>query len=396
MEIKIPFFPLKEIGRIVKREIKLEPNGEYKTVGCKLYGLGVYERETKGGSDIQAKRMFLIEENDFLINRIWAQKGSAGIVPPELEGSVVTNDFPVIELDLTRVYPPYLSWYVKTRKFWETCRKHSRGTSGRERLSPKELPNIEIPLPSFEEQKRIVATIGSLMARIEEARRLRAEAVEEVEETVENTHNLIFLKLSQNFGTVQIQQTELDINPENINPKREFGEKSFIYIDVSSVEQNTGKIVEKKNIIGVDAPSRARRKMHKNDVIFSAVRPNLRKCFVVDEKLDGNVCSTGFTTFRIRNNKIEPTFLKYQLLSNFFINQCMNVVTGGHYPAINDKNMRNLEVTFPPLSEQRRIVTYLDLLQAKVDELKRLHAETEKEIEELAPSILDKAFKGEL
>jgi type I restriction enzyme S subunit len=45
---------------------------------------------------------------------------------------------------------------------------------------------------------------------------------------------------------------------------------------------------------------------------------------------------------------------------------------------------------------QRRTVTYLYSLQAKIDELKRLQIETEKELEELVPSILDKAFKGEL
>jgi type I restriction enzyme S subunit len=51
---------------------------------------------------------------------------------------------------------------------------------------------------------------------------------------------------------------------------------------------------------------------------------------------------------------------------------------------------------FPPLPEQHRIVTYLDALQAKVDTLKQLQAETQAELDSLLPSILDKAFKGEL
>jgi type I restriction enzyme S subunit len=50
----------------------------------------------------------------------------------------------------------------------------------------------------------------------------------------------------------------------------------------------------------------------------------------------------------------------------------------------------------PPLPEQRRIVTYLDDLQAKVDALKRLQAETAAELDAMLPSILDRAFKGEL
>jgi type I restriction enzyme S subunit len=58
-----------------------------------------------------------------------------------------------------------------------------------------------------------------------------------------------------------------------------------------------------------------------------------------------------------------------------------------------------MNIPFPsnfPLPEQRRIVVYLDNLQAKVNTLKRLQAETATELDALLPSILDKAFKGEL
>ena len=60
------------------------------------------------------------------------------------------------------------------------------------------------------------------------------------------------------------------------------------------------------------------------------------------------------------------------------------------------KIMLKLQIPVPLSYEQRRIVAYLKRLQAKVDDLKRLQAETEKELEEMVPSILDKAFKGEL
>ena len=63
---------------------------------------------------------------------------------------------------------------------------------------------------------------------------------------------------------------------------------------------------------------------------------------------------------------------------------------------VNAKKLKAMPIPLPPISEQRRIVTYIDSLQAKVDELKGLQAETEKELEELVPSILDKAFKGAL
>jgi type I restriction enzyme S subunit len=75
----------------------------------------------------------------------------------------------------------------------------------------------------------------------------------------------------------------------------------------------------------------------------------------------------------------------------------MEKTEGSAQPNMNGKKLSMVHVPLPDSKKtQRRIVTYLDSLQAKVDELKRLQAETEKEIEELVPSILDKAFKGVL
>ena len=63
---------------------------------------------------------------------------------------------------------------------------------------------------------------------------------------------------------------------------------------------------------------------------------------------------------------------------------------------INLKILSSLPIPSLSHGEQRRIVAYLDGLQAKIDSLKQLQAKTQAEIDALLPSILDKAFKGEL
>ena len=65
-------------------------------------------------------------------------------------------------------------------------------------------------------------------------------------------------------------------------------------------------------------------------------------------------------------------------------------------PAISQSKVESLSISVPPLAEQRRIVAELDALQAEVDALKKLQAETAAELDALLPSILDRAFKGEL
>ena len=55
-----------------------------------------------------------------------------------------------------------------------------------------------------------------------------------------------------------------------------------------------------------------------------------------------------------------------------------------------------MPIALPPLAEQRRIVAYMDALQTKVEAVKQHQAATGAALDALLPSILDRAFKGEL
>ena len=76
--------------------------------------------------------------------------------------------------------------------------------------------------------------------------------------------------------------------------------------------------------------------------------------------------------------------------------QIFGQVRGATRPGFNTTLLSNVQLPLPSLDEQSRIVVYLDDLQAKVETLKRLQSETEAELNALLPSILDKAFKGNL
>ena len=102
---------------------------------------------------------------------------------------------------------------------------------------------------------------------------------------------------------------------------------------------------------------------------------------------------------RIRPNqeKILPEFLNIYLNSSSGQDEMKSIsrTTSGLFN-LSVGRINSLEVPLPPLPEQRRIVAYLDELQAKVDALRRLQAETGAELDALMPTVLDRAFKGEL
>jgi type I restriction enzyme S subunit len=100
---------------------------------------------------------------------------------------------------------------------------------------------------------------------------------------------------------------------------------------------------------------------------------------------------------RPATSKVLPKFFLHQFLSPCIQDdQIRPLSKGSASPHLNIGALRKFRFYLPPLPEQRRIVAELDALQAEVDDLKRLQAETAAELDALLPAILDRAFKGEL
>jgi type I restriction enzyme S subunit len=149
-----------------------------------------------------------------------------------------------------------------------------------------------------------------------------------------------------------LQKTET-VNPA-LSPDTEFD-----YIDVSSVSNTTFQIEGTQRLNGKDAPSRARRLVKANDVIFATVRPTLKRIAVVPDLLDNQVCSTGYVVLR-PNGLIESRFVFYWLFTDDFMGRMHSLQKGASYPAVTDREVRSQLIPVPPLAEQRRIVGILD------------------------------------
>ena len=145
---------------------------------------------------------------------------------------------------------------------------------------------------------------------------------------------------------------------ETVNPLQS-PNAEFDYIDVSSVSNTTFEIEETQRLKGKDAPSRARKLVRTNDIIFATIRPTLQRIAVVPDHLDKQVCSTGYFVLRPRQG-IDHRFVFYSLFTENFIGQMESLQKGASYPAVTDGDVRAQEIPVPPLAEQQRIVGLLD------------------------------------
>src|SRR5438105_3663390 len=99
---------------------------------------------------------------------------------------------------------------------------------------------------------------------------------------------------------------------------RENPTEEFCYVDIAGVDNERKVIVASKQLVGADAPSRARKVIREGDVIVSTVRPNLNAVALVPNKLDNQICSTGFSVLR-PSEKVMSSYLYAFVRSPLFI-----------------------------------------------------------------------------
>jgi type I restriction enzyme S subunit len=246
---------------------------------------------------------------------------------------------------------------------------------------------------SLPEQQRIVSILDETFAAIAKAKANAEQNLKNAKELFESYLESIFVNKGEDWeekplGEV-IQKTET-IDPTK-NP-----DNSFKYIDVSSVNNEKFEVEATTLINGKDAPSRARKLVKINDVIFATVRPTLKRVAVITEEYNEQICSTGYFVLRAKDI-INYRLIFYFLLTDRFINKMDKLQKGASYPAVTESDVKCQIIPFPKSTiEQQSIVQKLDVLSAETKKLEAIYQKKIEDLEELKKSILQKAFAGEL
>ena len=147
-----------------KDSIKVLPDEEYKLVTIRLYHKGVVLRSIAKGSEIKSP-MSSIRSGDFILSGIDARNGAFGIVPEEMDGGIVTNDFWCLDPDESRIDTEFLLFLTTTDFFDNICKQSSDGTTQRIRLQKDKFFNYEISLPDIQDQRILIKKLKELESK---------------------------------------------------------------------------------------------------------------------------------------------------------------------------------------------------------------------------------------
>ena len=142
------------------------------------------------------------------------------------------------------------------------------------------------------------------------------------------------------------------------------------YLDTGNITMNKVDKIQYINAAKDKLPSRARRKVKIDSIIYSTVRPNQLHYGIIKEHPDNFLVSTGFTVIDVEHDKAVPDFIYYALTKQEVTEQLQAIAeqSVSAYPSLKPSDIENLELMLPDKKTQERIVSILRLIDEKIME----------------------------
>ena len=186
------------------------------------------------------------------------------------------------------------------------------------------------------------------------------------------------------YNIKDIAQTNVDTYSEKENWR------VIEYLDTGNITENKIDQIQYIDLEKDKLPSRARRKVCENDILYSTVRPNQKHYGFVKNYPENILVSTGFTTIRVNPKICDAKYLYYYLTHDHVTNhlQALAEQTVSTYPSIKASDIEDLEIPLPPLPVQKKIASILSSLDDKIE----LNTRMNKVLEEIARALFHRWF----
>lgn len=401
-------YPLVALGVFLYRSrniIDVKDDIVYKRVSISTIGKGVSVRDERQGKKIGTKKQYRINSGQFLVSKIDARNGAFGVVPLEAENAIITGNFWAYDVDYNLIDPHYLALITRTQEFTSFCEKASNGTTNRHYLQESLFLSQKIPLPSLEEQNKIIATYNATIAQAKQYSTQAKDIDEQIEKywqdelgmpsLQDECKNIVFrdtpykfLRLhrlndmSDRWDLYNTLHSIFDVFKKSQYPVKQIGDvfefvtrgwkkvgDEFNYIEIGDVVPILG-IIGKQKLKVKKAPSRATQVVKTGDLIIGTTRPYLKRFAIVNEDYNNDICSSGFQVVESKNDYNIKYLLEF-LLTSYAVEQFEYYMTGALYPAITSKDLRKIQIPLPPRHIQNEIVEHIDVLRKEQKDLQQ-------------------------
>jgi type I restriction enzyme, S subunit len=390
-------WPMVRLGDVLHLRIdaeKVDPTRSYPFAGVYSFGRGLFARGEQRGDDTTYKVFHRLHANDYVISQPKAWEGAIARVSAEFEGWYLSPVFPTFRVRPDHLLPEYLEWFGKLQTTWKELRFRAKGMGARrESVSPEQFLSIEIPLPPLTEQRRLVMRIEELAAKVEEAKGLREKADEEHQFLASlgmKESRLELLRQNHEVASLgEITKVTSGGTPSRDNPAFWNGtipwiktgelidgdiEKTDEYITEAAVENSSAKLFPKETILVA---------------LYGQGQTRGRTGRLLIPCATNQACAAILPCERLR-----PRYIQYWLRTLY--REMREDNHGGAQPNWSGQMIKDILIAVPSLQNQDRLVEHLDKLTGTLGKVDSLRSLAKMELNALLPSILDRAFRGEL
>ncbi|CCY82870.1 type I restriction modification DNA specificity domain protein [Prevotella sp. CAG:1185] len=269
----------------------------------------------------------------------------------ESQPAIMSSAYFVFEvIDENVLNPDYLFMQIKRpefdRRLWFSTGGDVRGGATWDNLC-----DMPIIVPSIDQQRKIVAEYNAIQQRI----KLNEQQIVKLEETAQAIYRKMFVdgidknNLPEGWRMGTLGEI-CEINTDNISSKEKI--KEIYYLDSSSVINNIFSKYQMLNSSKDEIPSRAKRKVKYNDIVYSTVRPNLKHYGIIKDNIKNLIVSTAFTVIRSCHKFISNELLYLILIDdkNTEYLQGIAEMSKATYPSITPEDIKTLKILIPSKS----------------------------------------------
>ena len=306
-------------------------------------------------------------KGDILVARRNVYLKRASLV--DFEG--VTSGDSIVLRAKDKKYQQILPFILNSDDFWDYAEQNSDGTMSK-RLSPADLLDYE-----FEEPENIELLADKLWA----AYRVK----ESYKKLLAATDDMLKAKFQEMFGEEEKNGRIADlVCGEIMSVKKTYKPEDIIsYIDISSVNAETNRIIGITDYIVKSAPSRAQQCVQYGDILVSTTRPMNRNIAIVHSKTKNLVASTGFCVLRPKEGYSD--YLMTIVKSNEYTMAMCDKATGGVYPAVNNSDVLSYRIVIPT----EKILTKISNIYTQAEATKESLRKSIENIDQVIKSLIN-------
>ncbi len=374
---------LGEVLRLDLDRVPVDPNVSYPMVGVLSFGRGLFEREPIENGATSYRFFYKLSHQHVVMSQLFGWEGALAISDERFAGKYLSPQFPTFLCDEKRLDHRYLGWLMRRPAFWNDLALRTSGMGDRRRtLNPDALFACSISLPPLYEQRRIVARIEELAAKVGEAQRLRKQLGYKT-----SSLPRAILSFDRSGRRVRVGDFATLRAPDvNVVPTETY-HFAGVYCFGRGVFRGQRKM-------GSEFSYQQLTRLRAGDFVYPKLMAWEGALAIVPIECDQLVVSTEFPVFEINEKVMLP-----EVVDTYFrspeVWPGLSSQSGGtnvRRRRLNPQDFLALEIPYPEQDTQRAVREVVTRLSA----VKSLQSETAAELDAMLPAILDKAFKGEL